>query len=195
MGLFKKKILTKRRLQALTFVALFIAISSAIASIPSDTLIEFVGSENAYLLILALGVIGALTTFTGLPYHLILMSFAAGGINPIFLGISTALGVMVGDSTMFVIGKKAQVALPSNILTAINTLPKYIDRYPRLFNPLLIAYGALSPLSNDFVVASLSIAGYSYRRVIIPLTIGNIFFNIMIAYLGLYAYDWITQVL
>jgi membrane protein YqaA with SNARE-associated domain len=49
----------------------------------------------------------------------------------------------------------------------------------------------MSPFSNDFAVAPLSMIGYNYWRTIVPLAIGNTFYNIAIAYLGLYAYDTI----
>ncbi|MEC7668335.1 MAG: hypothetical protein VX622_04610, partial [Pseudomonadota bacterium] len=64
-------------------------------------------------------------------------------------------------------------------------------KHPRFVTPALVAYGTVSPFSNDFVVASLSMGGYGYWRTILPLTVGNIFYNIALAYLGLYAYDTI----
>jgi len=171
----------------------FISVSFALGSIPSETLIAYVGTDNAFLLMFVLGTIGGLTTFTGLPYHLVLMSFAAGGINPFFLGICTAAGVIIGDSTMFCISKRVSSSLPPKIAHFFESIVFLVDRYPRLFVIILFLYGALSPFSNDFIIASLSIAGYSYTRIIIPLAIGNICFNISIAFIGLYAYDSLIQ--
>jgi len=185
-------LLKKNTLLTILVIVIFIVVSITLGSIPSETLISFVGSDNAFILMFALGTVAGLTTFTGIPYHLVLMSLAAGGINPIGLGVSTALGVMLGDSTMFLLSKKVQGSLSPKIMSIINNLYRRLESHPALLNPSLFLYGLLSPFSNDFVVASLSIMGYSYQRIIIPLALGNIFYNITLAYLGLYAYDSIV---
>lgn len=179
----------RKTILAIFAVGLFILVSVTLGSIPSETLINFVGSDNAFILMFVLGTVAGLTTFTGIPYHLILMSLAAGGINPVGLGISTALGVMLGDSTMFLLSKKVQPSLSPKILAFTDAVADRLNLHPSLISPGLLLYGMFSPFSNDFIVASLSIMGYSYRKIIVPLAIGNIFYNIALAYLGLYAYD------
>ncbi len=181
--------ITKSKLGLGVAILIFVSISVTLALIPSATIVETVGSSNAYLLLFVLGAIGGLTTFSGIPYHVILMSFAAGGINPILLGGSTALGVMVGDSTTYLISKRVGDNVPSSLQIYLDRIAHFVDRRPTLIAPILILYGALSPFSNDFIVASLTLTGHSYRRIIIPLAIGNTFFNIGLAYLGYYAYD------
>lgn len=179
----------KKLASAVTVVSIYLAISIALASFPAEDLIDAVGANNAYLVMFALGMIGGFTTFTGIPYHLVLMSLAAGGLNPIALGISTAMGVMLGDSTMYLIGSKVRSSLPPRVAATIEHLSDRLAHHPRLVTPALIAYGAVSPFSNDFVVASLSMIGYNFWRTIIPLAMGNVLYNIALAYLGLYAYD------
>ncbi|MGH1577800.1 VTT domain-containing protein [Planktotalea sp.] len=180
-------------LKASLFVAVYLAISLSLASFPVDSLIDRLGSNNAYLLMFFLGVLGGFTTFTGVPYHLILMSLAAGGLNPIALGACTAIGVMLGDSTMFLIGSRLKDTLSPRMRATVEHLSSYLSRHPRLISPTLVAYGMVSPFSNDFIVASLSMMGYTYWRTIIPLTFGNIFYNIALAYLGVYAYEMIID--
>lgn len=179
----------KKIASAVMVVTAYLAISITLASFPADDLIDVVGASNAYVLMFTLGMIGGFTTFTGIPYHLVLMSLAAGGLSPTLLGVSTAMGVMVGDSTMYLIGSKVKTSLPPRIEATIAHLSERMARHPKLVTPALISYGAVSPFSNDFVVASLSMIGYSYWRTILPLAMGNTLYNIALAYLGLYAYD------
>ena len=179
----------KRLASAVMVVAVYLAVSIALASFPADDLIDSVGASNAYVLMFALGMIGGFTTFTGIPYHLVLMSLAAGGLNPVALGVSTAMGVMLGDSTMYLIGSRVKASLPPRVEATVQHLSQRMARHPKLVAPALITYGAVSPFSNDFVVASLSMIGYSYWRTILPLAMGNTLYNIALAYLGLYAYD------
>lgn len=172
-------------------ICVYLAISFTLASFPADTIIDKVGSDNAYVLMFALGMIGGFTTFTGIPYHFVLMSLAVGGLDPVALGVCTAVGVMLGDSTMFLIGKQVKDSLPPRVVATIDHFAEYLLKHPRFVTPALVAYGTVSPFSNDFVVASLSMGGYGYWRTILPLTVGNIFYNTALAYLGLYAYDTI----
>ncbi len=172
-------------------ICVYLAISFTLASFPADTILDKVGSDTAYVLMFALGMIGGFTTFTGIPYHFVLMSLAVGGLDPVALGVCTAVGVMLGDSTMFLIGKQVKDSLPPRVVATIDHFAEYLLKHPRFVTPALVAYGTVSPFSNDFVVASLSMGGYGYWRTILPLTVGNIFYNIALAYLGLYAYDTI----
>ncbi|MEN8896771.1 MAG: VTT domain-containing protein [Yoonia sp.] len=183
----------KKIASAVAVVSVYLAISIALASFPTDDLIDVVGANNAYFLMFALGMIGGFTTFTGIPYHLVLMSLAAGGLNPVALGISTAMGVMIGDSTMYLIGSKVKSSLPPRIGATIEHFSERMARHPRLVTPALVTYGAVSPFSNDFVVASLSMIGYSFWRTIVPLALDNTLYNIALSYLGIYAYDAIAD--
>ena len=183
----------RRYITTATVVAVYLGISITLASTPADALIDYIGGDNAYLLMFVLGAVGGLTTFTGIPYHFVLMSLAAGGLNPVILGICTALGVMLGDSTMYLIGRNVKATLPDRALATVDHLTSYLRKRPRLVTPALIVYGMISPFSNDFIVASLSIMGYSFWRTIVPLAVGNTFYNIALAYLGIFAYDTVLE--
>jgi uncharacterized membrane protein YdjX (TVP38/TMEM64 family) len=181
--------MSRQTLITLIVLAIFLASSISLALIPSDTLLAYIGSENAYLLMFALGLVGGFTTFSGIPYHVILMSLSAGGAWPLLLGVVTALGVMIGDSVMYGVSKRASHLVRGRVATILQSVAVALSAHPKLLAPALVLYGTISPFSNDFIVASLSFMGYSYRRIIIPLTIGNMFYNITLAYLGYYYYD------
>jgi membrane protein YqaA with SNARE-associated domain len=173
-------------------VTVFISIGLVFATISTDTIIAYVGIERAPLLMFLLGMIGGLSTFTGIPYHLVLMGLAAGGATPWLLGIATASGVMVGDSTTYLFSRQAKKGVSGRVKRWLDSVAHVLARHPRLLTPGLILYGTISPFSNDFIVASLTLMGFSYRRIIIPLTIGNMLYNIALAYLGFYFYDsWV----
>ncbi len=173
-------------------VVTFVGIGLTFATISTDTIIAYVGIERAPLLMFLLGMIGGLSTFTGIPYHLVLMGLAAGGATPWLLGVATATGVMVGDSTTYLFSRQAKKGVSGRVERWLDSVAHVLARHPRLLTPGLLLYGTISPFSNDFIVASLTLMGFSYRRIIIPLTIGNMAYNIALAYLGFYFYDsWV----
>ncbi len=179
----------KGKLLTLLLVTIFVTVSVLVSQIPADTIVDLIGEHNAVGLMFVLGLIGGFTTFSGIPYHFVLMSLAAGGITPWLLGIVTALGVMIGDSVMFGVSKQAGKLVSGRVATWLTNVATALGARPRLLTPALVLYGTVSPFSNDFIVASLSIMGYRYRQIIIPLTIGNMLYNIALAYLGYYYYD------
>ena len=55
----------------------------------------------------------------------------------------------------------------------------------------LFIYGAMIPIPNDVIVIPMGLAHYPYKKLIIPLGLGNIVFNIMLALVGFYGLNLI----
>lgn len=169
-----------------------VGLSLFFVSIPTDRIVSFVGTENVYIFMYLLAFVGSISTFAGIPYPLFLISFAAGGFNPVLIGLCSALGVVTADSLTFIAVQKGRVLVGERLQASFNRLSTQITKHPQLLTPGLVLYGTLSPLSNDFAVISLSLMRYAYLRVIPPLALGNIFYNFGLAYLGVYAYNWVV---
>lgn len=156
-----------------------------------ERIIETVGVTNAYALIFVLAFLGGLTTFSGVPYHLALVAFAAGGLNPVLLGLAAAAGVMLGDSTSYYAGMRGGMVAPRAIRRAFEQMYSFSDKHPALLPLFCFLYGALVPFSNDFITISAGIARYPFRRVMIPLGLGNIVFNVALAWIASGAYTFL----
>lgn len=175
----------------LTFLTCF----SAIFYFSSpEQIISYIGAENGYIIIFILALIGGLTTFSGVPYHLVLITLAAGELNPLLLGLCTAVGVMIGDTTSYFIGYGGKDVIPAKIQKYLHRLFAFGQTHPRLLPVFFFLYGALTPFSNDFIVISAGLARYPYKKVMIPLALGNLVFNINIAYFGYYLYPLASSV-
>lgn len=149
-----------------------------------EYIVSFIGVQNAYMLIFILAFLGGLTTFSGIPYHLVLVTLATGGLNPLLLGFSAAIGVMLGDSTSYYVGYRGGVIIPHGVQKFFQQWYVYIAKYPKLLPLFCLVYGSLVPFSNDFITISAGIARYSFWRVMIPLGIGNVVFNVSLAYVS-----------
>ena len=150
--------------------------------------ISYIGVENGYLIIFILAIMGGLSTFSGVPYHLVLITLASGGLNPLLLGTVTGIGVMLGDTTSYYIGYEGREIIPEKIRKYLNKMFSFGSRYPRTLPVFFLLYGSFIPLSNDFIVISAGLAKYPFMKVMVPLAIGNLIFNISLAYLGNYTY-------
>jgi len=170
------------------FIALF-ALSSGIFLFSSpERVIAFIGVENAYLLMFLLALSGGLTMFSGVPYHLILVTLATGGLNPLLLGMVTATGVTLGDSTSYFIGYQGMLLIPKRLQAMAQRLFSAKEKYPRLLPVIFFIYGSCLPFSNDVITIPMGFLRYPFWRVMLPLSLGNLVFNVSIALLAAYAY-------
>lgn len=185
----------KKKLIGVVFLLLTVGLSVGLILLPTDTLLAYIGTDNTYLFMFLIAFLGSISTFASVPYPLILIGLVAAGMDPLLIGIVSACGVILADSFTFVVARKGRLLLSKKLEAAFLSLSIYIEKYPHLLKPGLVAYGTFAPLSNDFAVISLSLMKYNYFRVIPFLAIGNIFYNIGLAYLGVYAHSWITSLL
>lgn len=160
-----------------------------------EQLVEWVGVENSYFLIFVLALLGGLTTFSGVPYHLVLITLAIGGLDPLPLGLSAAVGVILGDTTSYFVGYSGGEVMPSRVQRIVHRVYIYTDGYPKLLQVFFFSFAALTPISNDFIVISAGIAKYPFWKVMIPLAFGNLIFNITLAYFAIRAYGLLQGVL
>ncbi len=158
-----------------------------------EQVLSMVGVENAYLLIFFLALIGGLSTFSGVPYHVILIALAAGGLDPFLLGFVTAVGVMLGDSTSYYLGRQSVAIIPEQVLVRVRKLGFVKERYPRLLPFLFFCFGALLPISNDIITIPMGILRYPFWKTMIPLGLGNLVFNIGLALLSVHAYELVAR--
>jgi membrane protein YqaA with SNARE-associated domain len=153
----------------------------------SDDIISYIGLENAYALMFSFALIGGLTTFNTVPYYSLLLLLAAAGVDPFFLGLSSALGVMGGDTFSYFMGYSGGAVIPEFLKKYLEMVRVFAVNYPKLFLILCFVYGSISPLSNDLITIPGGMARISYLKVMIPLGLGNIVFNITLCYLIVYA--------
>ncbi|OGG72741.1 hypothetical protein A3A38_03715 [Candidatus Kaiserbacteria bacterium RIFCSPLOWO2_01_FULL_53_17] len=173
-------------------ILLFVGISFVFYSSSAESIIRFVGAENAYVLIFTLAFFGGLTTFSGIPYHLVLVTLAAGGLNPFLLGMTTAVAVSLGDCTSYFVGYYGRTLMPARVEAALQRLSGLQERYPRLVPLVIFGYGALVPFSSDLITIPMGFLRYPLWRVMIPLGLGTAIFNMTLAYFATEVYGWLA---
>ena len=179
----------RRHWQTFGLIGLFAGMTVLFLVLPLQTIVDHIGSDNAYIIMFVVAMIGGMTTFSGVPYQFLLIGFVHAGMSPIGLGTITAFGIMAGDSTSYLVGRQSTRLFSPRITRALQHIADILTRHPQWVFPSLFLYGSFSPLSNDFIVISLGLARYSYWRTIVPLLLGNIVYHIGIAYLGVFAYQ------
>ncbi|OGF71054.1 hypothetical protein A2930_04180 [Candidatus Giovannonibacteria bacterium RIFCSPLOWO2_01_FULL_45_34] len=155
-----------------------------------EKIINWVGVNNAYALLFVTAVLGGFTIFNVIPYHLLLVTFASGGLNPLFLGVLAATGVMLGDSTSFFVGYQGSAIMPEKVGRWFGMLYRVAQARPKLFMLLCFVYSSLLPMSNDFITIPAGLARLPFWKTMTPLFLGNIIFNVTLAFLAAHAFDF-----
>lgn len=179
------------------FPALLVILPFAVFSLgfyffTPEEIVTLVRVENAYLIMFIFAFLGGVTIMSGVPYPLILVTFALGGLNPWYLGCTAASGVMLGDTTSYFVGYRSGELLSSRMQKRVHMLTRWYDHYPRLMPLLFFVYGACVPLPNDVITVSSGLVRYSFWRAMIPLALGNLVFATGLAFMAQYASSWVA---
>lgn len=177
----KKKIILLSIITASFITALFM-----VYFVGPENLVSRLGITNSYLLIFALAVMGGVSSFTSGPFYAALTTLAAGGVNFFLLGVISGIGLLISDSIFYYFGSHAKNYLETQlkkptIRRAVEWVEGQSDRKVQLF---VFLYVGLTPLPNDIVTISLAIIGFPYKKILLPLMLGNITSTTIIAFLA-----------
>ncbi len=182
--------LTRRQVWTMGLCAMALVVfSSVLYLMPPSVIVGSIGVSNAYLLIFILAAIDGLMILSGIPYHLILITFALSGLNPYILGVVAGIGVTLGDSVSYWLGYFGRALLSSRLEHVMKKFEYVKNNHPRLLPLLIFFYGCLIPFPSDIITLPLGLIRYSFIRVLVPLTLGAIVFNTSLALLALYAFE------
>jgi len=185
---------TKEVLEAVVLLSIFLLWIFLIYKIPPTEIVDFVGIENGYFLTMVLALIGGTSILFPFPYHIVVFTLAAGGLNPFLLGIFAGTGIMIGDSTSYLIGYTGREIITGRAQKLFKKFYDWMIKKPKWILPtFLYIYVSISPLPNDFIVIPLGFARYPYLRIVVPLWLGSVTFNILLAFAGIYGFEQILQ--
>ena len=160
-----------------------------------DQIIGWFGVNNSYVLIFVVAIAGGFTTFNVIPYHLVLVTLAVGGLNPFLLGFLAASGVTLGDTTSYFVGRQGRVLLSEKTSRWFDRINRVSNKRPNLFMFLFFLYSTFMPTSNDLLTIPAGIARVPFWRVMVPLLLGNIIFDTALAYFATTALDFVQKYL
>lgn len=155
--------------------------------IPPQEIIELIGVRNGYLIIAFFALFGGFSAFTSFSFYATVIGFTIGGLNPFLLTLVAAPGLFLGDSFYYYFGNVMNQVFPQRIRNLIDRITRFIHR-PKIYriSPIFIyLYVGISPLPPDVLIVALSACKYPYRKMIIPLLLGEMTFVLIVSLLAL----------
>jgi membrane protein YqaA with SNARE-associated domain len=178
--------LTRRQWLTIGLIVLFIAGWLVLYFLVTpDELVRRLGVENAYLVVLALSVIGALGSMTTFSSYPAIVTFAAGGLHFILLGVVSAIGLTIGDAIFYSLAGEVKGLLSGRAREKARELQQWLDERPEWVIPVVTyVWVGLLPLANNILTGALALLGYRFRRILLPVFLGNATFPTGVAYLA-----------
>ena len=175
----------KKRIATFIGVVLFVFVWSALLyKFHPEELVELIGLRNGYIAGFFIGVFGAAATFSFISVYPAIITLAAGGWNPIILGLVVGVGMTIGNLIYFYLGQKGKDVLAEKYEKRAERLLKWVEEHPCwLVEIVIFVYVGFTPFSNNLLTIFGGITGMRFRTVFVPLLLGNIFLATWFAYL------------
>ncbi|MBD3313662.1 hypothetical protein GF345_04430 [Candidatus Woesearchaeota archaeon] len=149
-------------------------------------LVEMMGVHQTYLVVFFLAIFGALSSLTTVSIYPAIGTFAAGGTNPLILGIVSGIGLTIGDSFFFFFGKEARVFFSRKNKQRLRRFIKRVEKRRWLIPIVTYIYVAFTPFPNNVLIGALAVTGYRFRKLLPPLLLGDLTLPLVVSFLTVY---------
>lgn len=141
--------------------------------------------------IVFVGLLGGLNAFVPVPPATFAPLFLEAGMSELFIVIGFAVGTYIADSTGFLLGWLGSSYATSNYPKVTNRLRSFMEKHQRYIPFTIFGFIVLAPLPNETILIPLAIMGYKYKKLILPLIIGNLMHHTLMVLGYSTFFDWV----
>jgi membrane protein YqaA with SNARE-associated domain len=157
-----------------------------------EEIVESLGVANTYLVAFLISIMGALSSLTTFSTYPAIVALAAGEVNPLFLGIAAGLGLAAGDIFFYFFGISARNVASEKVIKWVEKILKWLMDRSKLFIQFFIFfYVGFTPFPNNILTGLLALREYPFKKVVVPLVLGDLVLPITVAYLTYKGWDGI----
>ena len=151
----------------------------------ADSIVSLVGAENTYIIIFILATVGGLSSISGIALFTTIITFVAGGANPLLITLVGGTGIFISDSIFYLLALHGRKSVPQDWDESLSKIESLVEKYP----PWMVFVGTyiyigFTPLPNDLLMVALVIGGYSYKKIARILLAGSFTIAMVTAYFG-----------
>ena len=161
-------------LVAAALVVVVILALLAADTITRSTEIQAFISQMGYLGVVIVAIIGGLNIFVPIPAVTLTPIFTASGLSLPLVIVSLTIGTLIADYIGYIFGTVSRSYLFYQYPKIISWLEEKIITRPKLLFPLTFFYAAFVPLPNEIIIIPFAVLGIKFKRLFIPLLVGNL---------------------
>lgn len=155
--------------------------------ISPEEIVAKLGVQNGYMLMFAVALFGGFSAGGSISFITLLITLAAGGLNPVYLALTAGISLAIGDMIMFYLVSKGRTLIKGKWDNKINKVANIFKKRKYLAKTVpLIAYFyiALMPLPNDVLILFLAAIKYPFKKMRVIIILGDITFALLITMLA-----------
>jgi len=136
--------LSKRNILFIVFIALIVLWTFFVNQISFEKVTEVIGGRNGYIVAFVAGFLGGISTFTTVPYTLVIIGLGAAGLSPWGLGLAAGTGLLLGDTTSYLIGYHGRGVMPTGAAKLLDRFSGWLlnAKYSRFVPFFVFLYAA-----------------------------------------------------
>ena len=150
-----------------------------------EKVVENIGIGNTYLIIFIVGVIAGFSFLVSHNFLILYIAFISAGVNPIILGLLGSIGITIGDFLAYAVGFFGRNSIEDPRKNKkIKKLSKWIEKQNKytIFG-FIYLYSGFFIFPKDILCGALGFVEYPIKKIVIPLFLGNLSYNLGIAFL------------
>ncbi|MEZ5335231.1 MAG: VTT domain-containing protein [Methanolobus sp.] len=156
------------------FIVLFIISWSILLHYYSpEDIINFIGINNIYIFIFLIALVGGVSTFTSTTFYTTLITLSIGGINTVVVALLASIGLTLGDMLFYYLGSQSKQCIKTRYENKVNSFVSYIEKTGDTVVMVMIFIYSLVPLPSDILAITLAIVEFPFKKMIVPLLLGN----------------------
>jgi len=150
-------------------------------AIGSDAVKDIAG-RFGYAGIFLVSVVSGFNVVLPIPVAGFFPFFISAGFHPVVTIAVISLGMVVGDSVGYFLGRMGRTSAPQQMTRWAARVEHLWERHPFFAYLALFAYAAFVPLPNELIVVPFAFLGAKFRYVLLSVFLGNILFNTLVAF-------------
>lgn len=170
---------------ALTFILLiiiFVGVLFFTKEISGNSeLISFI-AKLGYPGVTLTAIIAGLNTFVPLPAATFTPLFITSGLSIPLIILSLAIGTLIADFIGYVLGHVSREIIMEKYPKSFDFVQNLQEKHQKLISPILFLYASFVPFPNEILLIPLALSGIKFRKIFIPLLLGNFVHQAVLIY-------------
>jgi membrane protein DedA with SNARE-associated domain len=148
-------------------------------------IINEIGVGNSYIILFLFAIFGGVSALTATSFFATLGAFYFGGLNLFVLVFIGGIGLTIGDSFFYYVGRKShELSRHTSYKNRVVKLKNKLEGMsPRLAFLFIFLYAAITPLPKDILCFVLGFGEHPYIKSMTPMFIGNMVFLLIFLFL------------
>ncbi len=166
----------------LAFLAITIGAFFLAESITENETIRGFVQRLGMIGVIFVGLVGGLNAFVPIPPATFAPLFLEADMSTLMIISGFIVGTTIADSIGFMIGWFGSTYTSTHHPRLTERMQSFMKKHERLIPYIIFGFFMLAPVPNETILIPLAIMGYRYKKLILPLIIGNTLHQSLMVY-------------